>query len=155
MGQGSDAALGSSIAFALRLAHPIPGGRNINNAGTFSEIRCKEFAQVKGGGYTDGKSMLKLLVGACVNSDETGRRVIHQHIHPAVFADDGGCKCFQRFLISDVTDIVGSLGAVDHANLSTLLMKFLSDALADAGSSAGNHNNFILKHGETSFLRSL
>ena len=44
MGQSGNSALGSGVAFALGLAHPIPGGRNIDDAGTRGEVRRKQLA---------------------------------------------------------------------------------------------------------------
>ena len=44
VGQRRNAALGCGIAFALRLTHPVPGGRDVEDAGTGSKIRCKQLA---------------------------------------------------------------------------------------------------------------
>ena len=146
MGQSGNSALGSGVAFTLGLAHPIPGGRDIDDAAPRGEVRRKQLAQVERCGNADCHGLLELLIGAFVQPQEQGRRVVHQHIHPAIFPDDPSGKVLQRGFIGKVAYIVVALCLINDAYMGAVFLKFLSDALADAIGTAGDNDYFILEH---------
>ena len=81
-------ALRRRIAFCLRLAHTVATRRNVYNARTFREMRCKKFREVERGRHAHGQCVVEFLVTALVNALHQRERVIHQHIHAPVLFDN-------------------------------------------------------------------
>ena len=146
MGQRRNAALGGGVTLRLGLAHSVPGRGDVDDAGPRRKMGCKELAQVKGRRHALGQGPLKLGIAALVDADEAGRRIVHQHIHPAVSLDDAFRKSFQIRLFAHIAHKMIAFGAVDDAHLCALLPELVGDAFADAPGAAGDDDDFILKH---------
>ena len=146
VGQGGDAALGGGVAFGLGLAHAVPGRGDVDDACSRCEIGGEQLGQVEGGGDTDGERLLEFLVSAGVDALKERRRIVHQHIHPAIFINDRPGEILQHILPGNVAHIMIAGNAVDDANMRTLLFKFFCDALANTTRTAGDDDNFVFEH---------
>ena len=147
MGQRGNSALGSGVAFTLGLAHPIPGGRDIDDAAPRGEVWRKQFAQIERRGNADCHGLLELLIGAFVDTQEQGRRVVHQHIHPTIFPDNPLGKVLQCGLVGKIAHIMVTFCLVDDANMGAVLLELLGDTLANPVGTAGDNDYFVLEHG--------
>ena len=81
-----------------------------------------------------------------MDAQKQGRRIVHQHIHPTIFPDDGPGKVLQCGLVGKIAYIVVAFCLVNDANMGTAFLKFLSDTLADAVGTAGDDDYFVLEH---------
>ena len=67
MSKGGNASFGGGVAFRLGLAHPVSGGREIDDGCTGGEIGEEELSQIKGRGNAYLKSIIEFFVGAVGN----------------------------------------------------------------------------------------
>ena len=87
-----------------------------------------------------------MLIGAFVQPQEQGRRIVHQHIHPTILLDDCPGKVLQCGLVGKIADIVVTFCLINDAYMGAVLLKFLSDTLANAVGTAGDDDYFVLEH---------
>ena len=102
VGQSGNSALGSRVAFALGLAHPIPRGGDIDDAGSGGKPGRKQFAQIERCGNADCHGLLELLISAFMDAQKQGRRVVHQHIHPTIFLGNCPGEVLQCGLVGEI-----------------------------------------------------
>ena len=146
MGQSSNSALGCRIAFTLRLAHAIPGRRNIHDAGTFRVIGQEQLAQTERRTDPHPKGVVKFLPGAIMDAPEIRLCIVNEAIYPAVICNDLLRETDQCLLIANVTDKIRVIQQINGTDLGAGLPKLLADTLSNASGTAGNHHNFIPKH---------
>ena len=63
-------------------------------------------------------------VGAFIDAQKEGRRVVHQHIHPTIFLGDCPGKVLQCSLVGEIAHIVVTFCLVNDANMGAVLLKF-------------------------------
>ena len=63
VGEGGNAAFGSRVALRLGLAHPIPGGGDIDDGGAGSEIGQKQLGQVERRRHAHPQGVVEFVVG--------------------------------------------------------------------------------------------
>ena len=73
--------------------------------------------------------------------------VVDETVHTAVLRDDAFGKRFQNGRIGNISDEVIAGEFIDDAAGCSVFCKLFCDGFADAFGAAGDHDDFILKHG--------
>ena len=146
MGKGGNASFGGGVAFRLGLAHPVSGGREIDDGCTGGEIGEEELSQIKGRGNAYLKSIIEFFVGAVGNPFHQRQRVVDQVIHMTVIGDYFFGKAVQGFLVRHISRKIFIRLFINDADGGSIFLEFFSDAFSDSLYAAGNDGNFMLKH---------
>ncbi len=101
--------------------------------------------------YSDGKRILKFLIGTLVNPFHRGRRIVDQEIDLPMFFCHTLCKTFQNCLIRNISDIMISRTDIDHLNMTSFISECLCSRQADSVPAAGYDRSFAGKYAPVDF----
>ena len=169
MGQCGNAALCSSIALRLRLTHAVARRGNVDNGGSLSEMRSKEFGEVEWSRDSHAHGVLKLFIATFVNALHQRQGIVDKIVHMTVLPDDLLGKPLQHLLVRYIAhkqmeqrvqsqlactlpsrdrrrrSQVLPLLLVNDADMGTSLLKLFGNTTSDALYASRHDCHFILE----------
>ena len=145
VGQGGDATLGGRVALGLRLTHTVAGGGDVDDGGTFGEIRDEEFGKVERGCHAHAQGILEFFVAALRNPLHQRQGVVDEVVHTTVLRNYLFGELLQHIFVGKVADEVVARLLVDDTNGGPGFPELLGDASSDALRAARDDGNFVVE----------
>ena len=140
-----DAALGGGVTLALRLAHPVARGRDVDYGRALGETVLEQLREIERRNDADCLCVGELLVRAFVDSLEKRHRVVDEDIDLSALCDDIAGEPIKRRLVRKVADEPRPLLHIDYVNYRAFAREALGDALANALRPASDDDNLVFE----------
>lgn len=138
-------ALCGCVALGLGLAHPVSGGRDVDDTCPFGKMRCEEFGKIKRRGHANLQSVFKILVTAILNAAHFGRGVVDEVVHVTKVGNHLCGKFLKRCFVRQIPYEIIVREQVDDAHRRARRLKLLADAPADAPRTARYNGDLIFE----------